>query len=239
MQFHTILYPTDFSPGSASALRYACALARDCDARLVVVHALEPAVAMVGEAALVPSDLAELRDAAKKQLDALQPTDPSVRMERVFREGPAPAVAYGGSLQLLSLAPYRTAAPGVELGHWSPSLAGDSTAADPGGPSPLDQETVVVSSSPIPGLVDEVSPSVRQLIQALDGQVFMVRGEQRTVQTVRPVEGGVTTVDTVFASDPVGDRILHLATRPEAAFFFLVAGLTVATFELLEPSLAR
>jgi nucleotide-binding universal stress UspA family protein len=92
MQFHTILYPTDFSPGSASALRYACALARDCDARLVVVHALEPAVAMVGEAALVPSDLAELRDAAKKQLDALQPTDPSVRMERVFREGPAPAV---------------------------------------------------------------------------------------------------------------------------------------------------
>jgi nucleotide-binding universal stress UspA family protein len=90
MQFHTILHPTDFSPGSVNAFRYACALARDCDARLVVVHALEPAVVMVGEAALVPSDLDELRDAAKKQLDAVQPADPSVRIERVFREGPAP-----------------------------------------------------------------------------------------------------------------------------------------------------
>jgi nucleotide-binding universal stress UspA family protein len=92
MTFHTILYPTDFSPGSVEAFRYACALARDCDARLVVVHALEPAVAMVGEAALVPTDINELREVAQKQLDAVQPTDPSVRIERVFREGPAPAV---------------------------------------------------------------------------------------------------------------------------------------------------
>jgi membrane-bound serine protease (ClpP class) len=148
----------------------------------------------------------------------------------VFWVGPQSAVAYGGALQLLSVAPLRMAAPGVEVGHWDPAVAGDISSPNPGGASPLDVETLVVSA-PVPGVIDEMSPSIRQLIQSLDGRAFTVEGEEREVHTVEPVEGGVTTVETRFASEPIGDRILHLATRPEAAFFFLIAGLTIATFE--------
>jgi nucleotide-binding universal stress UspA family protein len=92
MRFHTILHPTDFSPCSANAFRYACALARDCDAKLICLHVVEPAVAIVGEGALVPDDLEELRSEARKQLDELRPSDPKVRLERLLREGPAPKV---------------------------------------------------------------------------------------------------------------------------------------------------
>jgi nucleotide-binding universal stress UspA family protein len=47
----TILHPTDFSEGSDAAFDFACALARDYGARLVVLHAAEaPPVANVGGA---------------------------------------------------------------------------------------------------------------------------------------------------------------------------------------------
>jgi membrane-bound serine protease (ClpP class) len=169
---------------------------------------------------VAPSD--QLEELAKLVADPPLPV--------VFWVGPQPAVAYGGALQLLSLAPLRTAAPGTELGHWSPSVAGDPAAPDPGGSSPIGDETVVVSA-PIPGLVDELAPTVRQLIQSLHGHEFTIDGKTRTVQTMTPVEAGITTVDTRFVSEPIGDRILHLSTKPEAAFFFLIVGLTVATFE--------
>jgi nucleotide-binding universal stress UspA family protein len=92
MQFHTIVHPTDFSASSAHAFRYACALARDCDAQLVVVHALEPAVPMVGEGGLVPVEVDEMKKSAQEHLDALDPHDASVHLERVLRDGPAPSV---------------------------------------------------------------------------------------------------------------------------------------------------
>jgi membrane-bound serine protease (ClpP class) len=165
-----------------------------------------------------------------EQLNELAATVANPPLPLVFWLGPQPAVAYGGALQLLSMAPWRTAAPGAEIGHWDPAVAGDPSSTSPGGPSPLGTGTMVVSA-PVPGVIDELSPSVRQLIQSLDGRSFTVAGEEVVVKTVTPVEGGVTVVQTRFVSEPVGDRILHLATRPEAAFFFLLAGLTVAAFE--------
>jgi nucleotide-binding universal stress UspA family protein len=92
VRFHTILHPTDFSPSSEEAFHLACDLARECDARFIVVHAVEPAPAMVGEAALVPLELDELREEARHKMDDLQPTDPGVHMETMVRDGPAPAV---------------------------------------------------------------------------------------------------------------------------------------------------
>ena len=92
LQFHTIVHPTDFSASSAHAFRYACALARDCEARLVIVHAVEPAVPMVGEGGLVADEIEELREAARNQLDALESPATAVHLERVLRDGPAPAV---------------------------------------------------------------------------------------------------------------------------------------------------
>jgi len=92
VRFHTILHPTDFSSNSAEAFHLASALARDCDARLVVVHAVEPAPAVVGEAALVPNELEDLREEARHKLDELEPVDPGVHLETMIRDGPAPAV---------------------------------------------------------------------------------------------------------------------------------------------------
>ena len=90
--FRTVLHPTDFSPGSAAAFGYACDLARVCGARVVVVYALGPVIPVGADGVILSSDPDELRDLALKQLDAVRPADQAVRVERVFREGPAAAV---------------------------------------------------------------------------------------------------------------------------------------------------
>ncbi len=92
LRFHVILQPTDFSPSSAEAFRFASALARDCNARLMVVHAIEPEVAMVGEGALVPFDLEESRTIANRHMNEIKSMDSAVHLEKVVREGPAPTV---------------------------------------------------------------------------------------------------------------------------------------------------
>ena len=87
-RLRTILHPTDFSPGSAAAFDYACDLARNADARLIVLHAFGPAVPIATEGVILSADLDELRGLARRELDAIRPADPAVRVERVVREGP-------------------------------------------------------------------------------------------------------------------------------------------------------
>lgn len=48
----TILHPTDFSEHSEFAFRLACALARDYNARLVLLHVALPPIMVYGEAQL-------------------------------------------------------------------------------------------------------------------------------------------------------------------------------------------
>jgi nucleotide-binding universal stress UspA family protein len=86
-RFRTVLHPTDFSPGSAPAFAVACDLARDYDARLVVLHALRPVVPVGAEAVYVSSEITELSAIAQKELSAVRPTNPTVRVERVLRDG--------------------------------------------------------------------------------------------------------------------------------------------------------
>jgi nucleotide-binding universal stress UspA family protein len=88
-RFRTILHPTDFSPGSAAAFAYACDLAREYDARLVVLHAFGPVVPIGADGVIVSPDLNELRTIARVEIDALRPTDSAVRIERAVREGPS------------------------------------------------------------------------------------------------------------------------------------------------------
>jgi len=88
-QFRTILHPTDFSPGSAAAFGVACDLARDYDARLVVLHAFGPVVPIAAEGVIISPDLGELREVARKELDAIRPPNPAIRLERAVREGPS------------------------------------------------------------------------------------------------------------------------------------------------------
>jgi nucleotide-binding universal stress UspA family protein len=88
-RFRTILHPTDFSPGSAAAFDHACQLARDYDARLVVLHAFGPVVPIGDEGVLLSNNIDELRAMAGKQLDAIRPATPTVRTEKLLRDGPS------------------------------------------------------------------------------------------------------------------------------------------------------
>jgi membrane-bound serine protease (ClpP class) len=150
--------------------------------------------------------------------------------------GPAPAEAQGGVAQVFALAPLRVAAPGSSIGLWEPTIAGD-------GPGFLISEpptaevlgASVLIEEPIDGLIDAVgveTASIRQLAQFLDG--MEVDGvELSTIREFTASDGspGVTVLTTIIREPGLWDQFLRLASTPEAAFFFLVAGLTIAAFE--------
>ena len=80
MHAKKILFPTDFSTLSDSALQYATTLARDMGAKLVIVHIEEPPAAYgAGEMyyGIPDPDTAALT----KMLDAVRPTDAAVPFE--------------------------------------------------------------------------------------------------------------------------------------------------------------
>ncbi len=188
----------------------------------------ELAIVQINSPAVV-GDLAELRRVAELI------TDPPLPV--VLWLGPAPARVGGGAAQLFSVAALRVAAPATNIDNWSPAVVGgDLDLADP----PVNAGAGVLVSDPIPGLVDLVIPSTRQLLQALDGTELTVRGQTRVLRTIVEIDGGVTTIPVTFSQPGLIHRFLHLAATPEAAFFFLVAGLTLAAFEFyaLGPGLA-
>jgi len=85
----TILHPTDFSKPSEYALRFACALARDYQARLLLLHVVEPPVyyGELGMTVPLPSDFHE---GLHHRLSKLVPPDAGVTVETVLIEGGAP-----------------------------------------------------------------------------------------------------------------------------------------------------
>jgi nucleotide-binding universal stress UspA family protein len=84
----TILHPTDFSKPSEYALRFACALARDYQARLVLVHVVEPPVyyGELGMTVPLPSDFHEH---LHERLSKLVPANSGVPVETILMEGNA------------------------------------------------------------------------------------------------------------------------------------------------------
>jgi nucleotide-binding universal stress UspA family protein len=82
-----ILHPTDFSEQSDYALRLACALARDHDARLVLLHVALPPMAVYGGDMLIPVP-ADSHDEERQRLDRLQVPE-AVATERRLVEGDA------------------------------------------------------------------------------------------------------------------------------------------------------
>jgi nucleotide-binding universal stress UspA family protein len=91
-RIHAILHPTDFSTGSAAAFEYACDLARDYDARLIVVFAVGLGVPITADGMVLSQDIDELRAQAQNRLNELKPQGSSIRLDREVRDGPAPAV---------------------------------------------------------------------------------------------------------------------------------------------------
>ena len=137
--------------------------------------------------------------------------------------GPAPATAYGGAADLVLDAEKSAVSPGSLIGITSPPVAGD-----PGFESddPIAVEAVPVEDTGLP-----LHSGVRQFLQDLNGQTFQTAGGPVTVETVEPFEDGVTLKETTFREPGLGTKFFRLAVTPEAAFFFLVVGLTIVSFE--------
>ena len=152
--------------------------------------------------------------------------------------GPAGAVAYGGAAQLLLVADATGAAPGTHVGLLEPVvLRGDSPAVAPDArvrdADGLETQSHLVAEGEDAPLIDAVVPTIGQYIASLDGRDL----NGITLETAREVEatdGSTIVVPSVaveFSKPGLFTRFLRLASRPEAAFFFLLAGVAVATFE--------
>lgn len=132
--------------------------------------------------------------------------------------GPEPAVAYGGAALMAIDAGEVAIAPGSELGHPRPRIVGDDSGRD---------DTVL--SAEETGL--ELQPTLRQYLQDLDGRIFATANGPVTVSTIEEFGDGVTLKTTTFRKPGLGTRFFRLAVTPEAAFLFLVIGLSMVTFE--------
>ncbi len=77
MKTRKILFPTDFSEGGKHALELATSLARDGRGSLVIIHVEEPPMAY-GGGELYSGIQVPDREALRKSLAAVVPTDPAV-----------------------------------------------------------------------------------------------------------------------------------------------------------------
>ncbi len=84
----TILHPTDFSKPSEYALRLACALARDYQARLLLVHVVEPPV-YYGELGMAVPLPADFHESLLARLARLVPAECGILVETILVEGNA------------------------------------------------------------------------------------------------------------------------------------------------------
>jgi membrane-bound serine protease (ClpP class) len=155
--------------------------------------------------------------------------------------GPDPATVSGGALRLLATAPIKGAAPGVELGPASPTRAGgaddaaDIAASHPNLPPELISGATAVVDD-FGGFLDMVEPSIGQFVVGLNGREVTIEGTPKVLSTSREVvEDGVVSVrpsvGVTFIEPGLVDATLRLGVGPEAAFFFLVVGLSLMVFE--------
>jgi universal stress protein A len=80
MKAKKILFPTDFSPASQEALKWATSLARESGATLLIVHVEEPPMAYGGGELYLGVDETN-RQELRKALAQVVPTDPNVPYE--------------------------------------------------------------------------------------------------------------------------------------------------------------
>src|SRR5262245_54511729 len=92
MHAKKILFPTDFSPASEEALRWATSLARDTGATMIIAHVEEPPLAYGGGEMYVAADETD-RDELRRALVKIVPLDHNVPFEHKLLVGdPASAI---------------------------------------------------------------------------------------------------------------------------------------------------
>jgi len=87
LSVHTILHPTDFSPAADCAYHLACALARDYQAKLIVVHVKPPLPLAAAEYAPQVLERPEYDADLQSRLDHYAPE--AIAVERCLVEGDA------------------------------------------------------------------------------------------------------------------------------------------------------
>ena len=86
LPIRTVLHPTDFSDEARPAFVFACALARDYRAKLVLVHVVPPTRVFAPDGIAVPFPPEEPYDIHAK-LARMRPDDPAVEVEHHVLEG--------------------------------------------------------------------------------------------------------------------------------------------------------
>jgi nucleotide-binding universal stress UspA family protein len=84
----TVLHPTDFSENSEFAFRVACALARDYNARLILLHVMAPPM-VIYAGGPVPAEMWPSIDEVQEKLHELEGHAHRVRVESQVMEGDA------------------------------------------------------------------------------------------------------------------------------------------------------
>lgn len=135
--------------------------------------------------------------------------------------GPAPASAFGGAYLLVRTAEHSAMAPGSSWGKANPVVFGEERATVTGPDVAVLAEDAGV----------ELQPTLRQYLQDLDGRTFDTSEGSVVVSTITEFGEGVTLKEVTFRKPGLADRFFRLAVSPEAAFFFLVVGLSIVTFE--------
>jgi membrane-bound serine protease (ClpP class) len=158
------------------------------------------------------------REALQDLIDTVQ--DPPLPL--AIWVGPAPAVAYGGAAQIVVEAERSAISPGSHLGMVLPTIAGDDLAEG----SMRELTTFPAEET---GL--DLQPTLRQYLQDLDGERFQTSEGPVFVETIEPFADGVTLKTVTFRQPGLATRFFRLAVTPEVAFFFLVIGLTIVSFE--------
>ncbi len=134
--------------------------------------------------------------------------------------GPAPSSAFGGLVDVVFDAQLAAIAPGSRIGLASPDVLDGAVDV------PASDEVFEAEES---GL--ELQPTLRQYLQDLDGRTFETSTGPVTISTIEEIDGGITVKQVTFKKPGLGTRFFRLAVTPEAAFFFLVVGLSIVTFE--------
>src|SRR5262249_28958067 len=96
LPINTILYATDFSPSSEYSFQFACSLAQDYGAKLIVLHAMEEPKPFYGGVMTPPppeSMCEEERKQIQLKLEGIRPTNASIKLEHILVTGDAgPAI---------------------------------------------------------------------------------------------------------------------------------------------------
>lgn len=136
--------------------------------------------------------------------------------------GPGPAAAYGGASVIASHAGRTAIAPGSTWGVVNPEVLGEDRPEVAGPPD----------ARPAGELESgELQPAIRRYLEDLDSEVFPTAGGPVIVATIKEPGDPPTLMTVTFRKPGLVDRFFRLAVIPEAAFFFLVVGLTVLAFE--------